>query len=283
VAPTINNGVGLWVGFAFDADGDTTFFTSTDSPWTPSNLINWVTLDTAATTATALNDAAQVLEVGTRETGTADELAGRVMRVIGINSTDKTAALVVDMDPRGFVSGTTFTAPTGEVWTLNGNAAIEGGLFPEAPFKAYGKEEPWGYLPEAAGTNLCLQSNDFDTTWANINSTETANYAVAPDGTKTAWRFIDDSGTGSGAVRILQSLTGLTTSGSKTISCHMKADQLTWGYMSFTSYGTKTITGYFDLTNGLVGTLGGDVDNAYMEYLGDGWYRCGLGFTADGS
>ena len=53
--------------------------------------------------------------------------------------------------------------------------------------------------------------------------------------------------------------------------------------MSFTSYGTKTITGYFDLTNGLVGTLGGDVDNAYMEYLGDGWYRCGLGFTADGA
>ena len=67
------------------------------------------------------------------------------------------------------------------------------------------------------------------------------------------------------------------------MSIEMKADQLTWGYLSFTSYGTKVITGYFDLANGLVGTLGADVDDAYMEYLHDGWYRVGLGFTADGT
>jgi hypothetical protein len=44
-----------------------------------------------------------------------------------------------------------------------------------------------GYLSEGSVTNLCLQSQTFDSaTWAKSNATVTADSAVAPDGTTTA-------------------------------------------------------------------------------------------------
>lgn len=53
-----------------------------------------------------------------------------------------------------------------------------------------------GYLPEGARTNLCLQSEDFATTWTNIGTpVTTVNSAIAPDGTTTADTIQDDSAT----------------------------------------------------------------------------------------
>ena len=115
------------------------------------------------------------------------------MRAAVIASTDPTVAPSVDFDMRAHISGNTLVTPTGETWTLQGNAAVEGGKFAVSQWDAKG---PYGYLAETAGENKLLQSDAFTTTWAASNSAPVVNYAIAPDGTKTAWRLIDDSGAG---------------------------------------------------------------------------------------
>jgi hypothetical protein len=50
-----------------------------------------------------------------------------------------------------------------------------------------------GLLMEAARTNLCLQSQDLTTTWADVNTVViTANSTTAPDGTSTADTITDN-------------------------------------------------------------------------------------------
>jgi hypothetical protein len=50
-----------------------------------------------------------------------------------------------------------------------------------------------GYLAEAAATNLCLQSNSFDTTWVKYVGLTQAQNAIGPDGATSAWTLTDDS------------------------------------------------------------------------------------------
>jgi hypothetical protein len=52
-----------------------------------------------------------------------------------------------------------------------------------------------GLKIEEARTNLCLQSEDFGTTWAPLNSTVDTNQTTSPDGSTTADLFKDDGGT----------------------------------------------------------------------------------------
>src|SRR5690606_28444125 len=47
-----------------------------------------------------------------------------------------------------------------------------------------------GLLVEEARTNLCLQSEDYATTWTPTNVTIGANETIAPDGTVTADKLI---------------------------------------------------------------------------------------------
>lgn len=53
--------------------------------------------------------------------------------------------------------------------------------------------EPMGVLLEAAATNIISQSQDFNTTWVKDRVTVQVNVAVAPDGTMTADRVLDDA------------------------------------------------------------------------------------------
>jgi len=275
IAPGFSNGTGHWVGVSFDSSsGETNFYTSEDSPLTPYNKITWTLLESVSGTAAAIYDATAVVEVGGHTLGTANVASGKIARAAIFASTDLGAntAPSVDFDARAFTPGvSTATMSTGEVFTANGNVSIEQNI--PSPWDASG---PLGYLSEQAGTNILLQSNQFDTTWTNTNSIETANYAIAPDGTKTAWRLIDDSATGTGVVALVQSLTVASGSPSVNIvSVHAKQDQLTTLAIATTLYDT-TEQSWFDLSAGTIGTTAHD--NAWMEPLGDGWYRCSVEF-----
>jgi hypothetical protein len=128
-----------------------------------------------------------------------------------------------------------------------------------------------GLLIEEARTNICLQSEDFGTTWAN----------QGPDGTTTADRLIDDSSTGTGNVIVGQSIT-ISTSTVYTVSVFAKADQLDWFRLQIAGMGALDTAAYFDLTNGAVGaTTGANNTSEFIEDYGNGWYRCGITFTSD--
>lgn len=120
--------------------------------------------------------------------------------------------------------------------------------------------------------NLLLQSNQFDTTWANSNTTETSGQS-GYDGTNDAWLLSKSAASG----YLIQSI---SSTGVQTFSVYAKAGTLNWIRLNvnFTS-GTDPIV-YFDLANGVVGTSTGEIDTNITS-VGNGWHRCSV--TANGT
>ena len=132
-----------------------------------------------------------------------------------------------------------------------------------------------GLLVEPAGTNLCLQSENFTTTWSNNGSTDTANTTVAPDGATTA-----DTVTGNGTdttVYVQQNIT-FAGAGTYTFSCWAKAGTHDIIRVNIANYvgSTSNITGY-NLTNGTTTVP----TNPIVAYP-NGWYRISFTFTVVG-
>jgi hypothetical protein len=169
VATGFADGSTNWVRVTLAAaTGTTTFYTSSDGA-------TWTQLGTTTVSgATSLFDNAQQVDIGARDSGTADNFNGRIYRAQiynGINGT-----LVADFNPTRTTKGSTsFSASTGETWTINGTAGafIDGG-------------NKGGFLPEPAATDLLTARADArDMTTANwtLGATMTrARTSVGADG-----------------------------------------------------------------------------------------------------
>ena len=120
-------------------------------------------------------------------------------------------------------------------------------------------------LVEKETQNLLLQSNQFDTTWGNSNTTETGGQADKDGGTD-AWLLTKSAGIG----YLIQSL---TPTGVQTASIYAKAGDSDWVYLQ--AVGTSTTSCYFDLVNGTTGVTGALIDKS-IESVGNGWYRCSI-------
>ena len=117
-----------------------------------------------------------------------------------------------------------------------------------------------GYIQEMPYNKL-LQSNQFDTTWGNYNSTETY------DSNLNAW-LIEKTGI-YGFIRQFISL-----SGEQTLSVYAKASTLNWLHMK----GSNN-SAYFDLENGVLGSY--NTTSASIESVGNGFYRCSITYSGD--
>lgn len=105
-----------WVRVTRDSStGVIQFFTSMDgASWTQSGS------NTTLFTDNLFNNSAPV-EIGSWLGGASANATGRIYRAQIYNGA---AELVADFNPALYTSGTTFTASTGETWTLNGGATI---------------------------------------------------------------------------------------------------------------------------------------------------------------
>ena len=103
--------------------------------------------------------------------------------------------------------------------------------------------------------------------WTKTNSTVVDNTAIAPNGTLTAATLTDNSTTGRHIVYYQDS----PVIPANTISIYAKANTATW--LSLDLYNTQDRFTYFDLVNGVIGTVGTGI-TATMTYVGNGWYRC---------
>jgi len=156
-----------------------------------------------------------------------------------------------------------------------------------------------GYLIEQASTNMCLQSADFSTTWANTAGSKsnigsvTANQTdwMDPAGTFTSDTLYAGS-TASGIVATRQ--TGFTfTDGQKyTVSVWAKKPSSQgYDYLEISNEdednsamgGGFTFAQAFNLTNGTVGNSEGTVDSTEIQGYAGGWYRCSVTFTGSTS
>jgi hypothetical protein len=139
-------------------------------------------------------------------------------------------------------------------------------------------------LVEPQRTNLVTFSEQFnDVSWTKTNTSVTANSINSPSGNLTA-----DTITASGIIgfRLIQSNAINFTSGtSYSLSVFAKK-----GTNNFIQLIASTSIGgmfaNFDLNNGVVGTFGtitGTNPTPSITNYGDGWYRCTMNFTANGT
>jgi hypothetical protein len=134
-----------------------------------------------------------------------------------------------------------------------------------------------GLLVEPAATNLCLQSQTFDSaTWQAVATpTITADSAVAPDGSTTA----DTFNTGAGTQSLVQAIT-ISASTNYSHSIYLKYVDHQWYCLSLRDNGggSDRVRAWFDIQNGVKGTSAvagsGVYTNHTMESVGNGWYRC---------
>ena len=118
--------------------------------------------------------------------------------------------------------------------------------------------------------NLLLQSNSFDTTWVNFNTSDTGGQS-GYDGSSNAW-LISNTGA-SGHIR----QTSISASGIQTFSIYAKAGSLNWLKVTSQSGNVKFNV---NLSNGTIGTTGNLVIEAKATDIGSGWYRCSMAFNA---
>lgn len=256
VAVSAADGTLLWVRADLDVDngagGHTvTFYTSQDGA-------TWTQLGTAVTAAgtTSIRDTADGVEIGSWAGGTTDNLKGTIYRAQVYNGT----TLAVDFNPQDHSTGATFTSSTtGEVWTLNGGAAIR-----NFPMRRYREWE--------ARTNLVKDSEDFSTAnWTN-SGTPTLVAAAKKCGQVVLALLGDDS-----AAAIegkLQTVT-FTGNGAKAFSLHVAQDTSTTTQFSIrdNTAAADRLLGFLTWTNGtpvLTMSIGTHVETIA---LADGVFR----------
>ena len=120
-------------------------------------------------------------------------------------------------------------------------------------------------LIEKGRENLLLQSNQFDTTWLQVNSNVTSGQS-GYDGSSDAWLLSK-----SGATGLVKQ--DITQSGVQAFSIYAKAGTSNWMRLLINGVALA----YYDLSNGVVGaTLYSTFIDAQIEDVGGGWYRCSL-------
>ena len=133
--------------------------------------------------------------------------------------------------------------------------------------------ESLGLLIEEQRTNLLLQSEDLDTTWAETRATLNLNSVVSPAGTLTADRLI--ASTDNNTHFTTQTFTG--TAASYTFTVYAKASGLNFVALRLFNGTSQVGLAYYNLSTGATGTV--TAGTATITSVGNGWYRCSLTAT----
>ena len=133
---------------------------------------------------------------------------------------------------------------------------------------------PKGLLIEETRSNICIQSEDFGTSWTPNSVGVSTNSTVSPSGLSNADTITASAGS---AQHRLIGTQGTVTSGvSITHSFYVKS--LTHNFVQIHDTGTGTYYANFDLSNGTV-TAVSPANGASISSVGNGWYRCTLTLT----
>lgn len=134
-----------------------------------------------------------------------------------------------------------------------------------------------GALMEVAGTNLSTYSEDFGTSWTPARSTVTKDSVVSPRGTQNA-DTINEDGTAADSHYVAKNFT-VANSNQYEAFFYAKAAGRSWVYLYLPLTGGN-VTGFWDLSSGVVGTKSATADSIDIEPAGGDWYKCSLVFTS---
>ena len=148
-----------------------------------------------------------------------------------------------------------------------------------------------GWLFEEASTNSCLQSAAFDNvSWITSTAAQTNKGTIdgdqykSPDGGQNS-DILKSSGAGTGIIAVRQQGFTFNNGTTYTVSVYAKKKELDYLEISNkdNSDSGRTYSKVFNLSNGTLGSSGGTVGDAKILAHPNGWYRCSVTFTADGS
>lgn len=134
-----------------------------------------------------------------------------------------------------------------------------------------GSSTPRGLLVESAATNLLANSHDLQSgSWTKVNASISSNVAMAPDGTMTADKLVENTAGGTHDIRYPSLI--VTPGQTYTLSIFIKAAERSAGQIQI--YGGGGITTLFDTAGDgsiiNVGTYGGWTNGAVaVEKIGD--------------
>lgn len=135
--------------------------------------------------------------------------------------------------------------------------------------------ESLGLLIEEQRTNLLTYSEQFDNAaWTKSNATVTANAVIAPDGTLTGDKLIEDST--NTVHRVSQQPLSTVTGSTYTLTVYAKKAERNWIILRDVSRG---LSAWANLDTGTVGTVQSGLSLS-VSPVGNGWYRCVLVRTA---
>jgi hypothetical protein len=134
----------------------------------------------------------------------------------------------------------------------------------------------YGIEPLGGRRNIFERTEEFDNAyWTKSGATIGANSDVAPNGTTTADKLIENAG--SVSPQVLRSLT--TVSGSHTLSCYVKSAGKSWIRLFVFGSGLTGTSAWFNVSTGAAGAVGASVTASSIQSVGDGWYRCAITLT----
>lgn len=128
-----------------------------------------------------------------------------------------------------------------------------------------------------APNNLLLRSEQFDNAYwtkTNLNTTGTpawVDVAVAPDGTQTADKLIEDTAASTTHFVRSSGVSTIVAGGVIIFSAYIKAGERNWVFLANASYGNFA---YFNVATGAIGTSSNCTPS--ISAVGNGWYRCSI-------
>jgi hypothetical protein len=134
--------------------------------------------------------------------------------------------------------------------------------------------ESLGLLIEEQRSNLLTYSDDFsDAAWTKTRSSITSNTIVAPDGTLTGDKLVENTDNNTHPVSQTKTLSANTT---YTLSVTLKAGERTRAVLQTANVANwaANVLATFDLSAGTVASGTGAITS-----LGNGWYRCSITAT----
>ena len=133
--------------------------------------------------------------------------------------------------------------------------------------------ETRGILIEALRTNVILQAEDFNTTWANANGTVSVDTIAAPDGNTTADTITEDA-TASVIHGRTQTFTG-TDNTVYAFSVWLKSGTRTWAFPRIVTQTGGVRGAYVNLATCTLGTVSGSTTARAISFP-QGWCRASV-------
>lgn len=139
---------------------------------------------------------------------------------------------------------------------------------------------PRGLLIEESRANTLTYSSTFSNViWTKARASITANVIVAPDGTTTASKLVEDT-TASASHPVFATNTSTTASTSYTFTYYAKAGERTQAAIStYDGVNTSQVVIYNLLTGALISSTG-TISSTSCINVGNGWYRLSITITS---